>query len=155
MKSRTAVAHTQELSTRLSEKEKLLSDRTTELTVARAFLTRVDAVSEAEVVGMAENLNALISDATGALSDTWDQREPVLETLVEDSDLKQVRDYLGNLMFEQVAARNFVAVTLAVEMCLAQFIDRVTSGWGGGDVAGTLGEIYGMISTKGKVDVCL
>ena len=150
---RTVLTHTQELSTRLSEKDRLLSDRTTELSAAQAFLTRVDAVSEAEVVGMVENLNTLISSASSALSATWDQREPVPGTLVNEPDLQLIRDYFGDSMFEEVAARNPVAVTLAVEMYLVQFVEQVTSGWGGGAVAGVLGEIYRMISTKGEVDV--
>ena len=99
---------------------------------------------------MVENLNTLISSTSGALSDTWDQREPVSETNVEGSDLGQIRDCFGDLVFEQVAVRNPVAVTLAVEMYLVQFIERVTSGWGSGDAAETLGEIYRRIPTKGE-----
>jgi len=123
-----------------------------ELNAAQAFLTKVDAVSEAEVVGMIENLNTLISSASGALSDTWDSREPIPGALVEDPGLKQIRDYFGNSMVEQIDARNSVAVTLAIQMCLGYFIEGVTSGWGGGEVAVGLGEIYGMISAKGKPD---
>jgi len=148
--SRAALAHAH---ARLSEKDRLLSERTTELSAAQAFLTRVDAVSEAEVVGMVENLNTLISSASGALSATWDQREPVPGTLVDEPDLQLIRDYFGDSMFEEVAARNPVAVTLAVDTYLVQFIERVTSGWGGGATTGVvLGEIYGMISAKGKVN---
>ena len=99
---------------------------------------------------MVENLNTLISSASGALSATWDQREPVLETLLDEPSFKQVRDYFGNSMFKEVAARNPVAVTLAFEMYLVQFVEQVTSGWGGGVAAGVLGEIYRMISTKGE-----
>jgi len=151
---RTAFAHAQTLSARLSERDKLLSERTTELSAAQAFLTRVDAVSEAEVVGMVENLNTLISSASGALSVTWDQREPVPGTPVDEGGLKRIRDYFGDSMFGEVAARNPVAVTLAVETCLVQFVEKLTSGWGGGAAAGVLGEIYRMISTNGKVDAC-
>lgn len=117
------------------------------------FLTRVDAVSEAEVLGIVENLNTLISSASGAISGTWDQREPVPGTLAEEPDLKKIRDDFGNAMIEQIAARNYVAVTLAIEMALVLFVKRVTSGWGGGDTAGALREIYGKISTKGEWDV--
>jgi len=123
-----------------------------ELSAAQAFLTRVDAVSEAEVVGMVENLNTLISSASGAISATWDHREPVPWTLVDEPDPQLIRDYFGDLVFKEVAARNPVAVTLAVEMYLVQFVERVTSGWGGGAVTGTvLSEIYGMISAEGEV----
>ena len=149
---RTVLTQTQELSTRLSEKDRLLSERTTELGAAQAFLTRVDAVSEAEVVGMVENLNTLISSASSALSATWDQREPVPGTLVDEPDLQLIRDYFGDSMFGEVAVRNPVAVTLAVEMYLVQFVEQVTSGWGGGAAAGVLGEIYRTISTKGRVN---
>jgi len=130
-------------------------ENTTELNAAQAFLTKVDAVSEAEVMGMVENLNTLIASASDVLSDTWDQRKPIPGTLVEDPDLKQIRDYFGNLMFEQIAARNPFAVTLAIQMYLGHFVERVTSGWGGGEVAGILGKIYGMISTKGKLNGCV
>ena len=153
--SRTTVAHVQELSARLSEKDKLLSERTAELSAAQAFLTRVDAVSEAEVVGMVENLNTLISSASGTLSDTWDQRTPVPGALIEEPGAGKIRDYFGSLVFEQVTLRNPVAVTLAVEMYLVQFVEQVTSGWGGGDAARTMGEIYGKISTEGKLDTCV
>jgi len=147
------LTHTQEMSTRLSDKDRLLSERTTELSAAQAFLTRVDAVSEAEVVSMVENLNTLISSASGALSATWYQREPVPGTLVNEPDLQLIRDYFGDSMFEEMAARNPVAVTLAIEMYLVQFVEQITSGWGGGAAAGVLGEIYRTISTKGEVDV--
>ena len=153
--TQTADARVKELSARLAEKDKLLTERTVELNAAQAFLTKVDAVSEAEVVGMVENLNTLISSASGALSDAWDQREPIPGTLVEDPGLKQIRDYFGDSMFEQIDARNSVAVTLAIQMCLGYFIERVTSGWGGGEAAVALGEIYGMISTKGRSDACV
>jgi len=130
-------------------------ERTMELNAAQAFLTKVDTISEAEVMGMVENLNTLIASASGVLSDNWDQREWVPGTLDEGPDLKQIRDYFGDLMFEQIAARNPAAVTLAIRMYLGHFAERVTSGWGGGEAAGTLGEIYKMISTKGKLDACV
>jgi len=99
---------------------------------------------------MVKNLNTLISSASSALSVTWDQQEPVPGTPVDEPSFKQVRDYFGNSMFEEVAARNPVAVTLAFEMHLVQFVEQVTSGWGGGAAGGVLGEIYGMISTAGE-----
>jgi len=127
-------------------------ERMAGLNVLQAFPTKADVVSKAEVMGMVENLNTLISSASGALSDTWDSREPIPGTLVEVPGSKQIRDYFGNSMFEQIDARNPVVVTLAIQMCLGYFIERVTSGWGGGEVAVGLGEIYGMISAKGKPD---
>ena len=151
--SQKAVAEAQELSAQLFKTERELSQRIAELAAAQAFLTKVDAVSEAEVVSMVENLNTLISSASGTLSDTWDQREPVSEIRVEGPGLGQIRHYFSDLMLEQIAARNSVAVTLAVEMYLVQFIKQVTSGWGTGHVAETLGEIYGRISTEGEVSV--
>jgi len=134
--------------------DKLLSERTTELNAAQAFLTRADAVSEAEVVGMIENLNTLISSVSGAVSITWDQRGPVPGTLFEESGAGQIRDYFGNPMIEQIAAKNSVAINLAIQTYLGNFIERVTSGWGGGQAAGILADIYTKISTKGKLDVC-
>ena len=134
--------------------DKLLSERTTELNAAQAFLTRADAVLEAEVVGMIENLNTLISSASGAISVAWDQQEPASGTLFEEPDVEGIRDYFGSLMAEQIAARNSVAINLAIQTCLSCFIEQVTSGWGGGQAAGTLAEIYTMISTKGKLGAC-
>jgi hypothetical protein len=144
----------QELSVLLAEKEKLLGERTTELKAAQAFLTKVDAVSEAEVVGMVDNINTLICSASGALSDTWDQREPIPGTLVEDSDMEQIRQDFGDLMAKQIAARDSVTVNLAIQMYLGHFIERTTSGWGSGHAAGILAKIYEMISGKGKLDAC-
>ena len=86
--SLAAVAHTRELSARLSTVDKLLLERTTELNAAQAFLTKVDAVSEAELVSMVDNLNNLISSASGTLSNAWDQKGPVPGVGVEESDLK-------------------------------------------------------------------
>jgi len=126
-------------------------ERTTELSAAQAFLTRVDAASEKEVVGMVENLNTIISSISGTL-DSWDHREPVPGAFADELDTKQIRDNLGSSLFEQVTARNSVAVNLAIQMSLGYFIERITSGWGGGQAAGTLGEIYDMISTKGRLD---
>ena len=134
--------------------EKLLSERTTELNAAQAFLTRADAVSEAEVVGMIENLNTLISSASGAVSAAWDQREFASGTLSEEPDVEGIRDYFGNSMVEQIAARNSVAINLAIQTRLGYFVEQVTSGWGIGQAAGTLAEIYTMISTKGKLGAC-
>ena len=144
------VTRVQELTARLDEKEKLLKDRTTELNAAQAFLTRVDTVSEAEVVAMVDNLNTLISSTSGALQNAWDEREPIPGTLVDEPDSDQIRDGFGSLMFERIKARDSVAVNLAVQMSLGYFIQRVTSGWGGGQVAGTLGKIYTMISAEGE-----
>ena len=153
--SRTADARVQELTTHFSEKYKLLSERTAELIAVQAFLTKVDAVSEAEVVRLIENMNTLISSASGALSDALDQQTPVPGALTEEPSLGRIRGYFGNLMFEQIAIRNSVAVTLAVEMYLVKFVEGVTSGWGGGGAAGTLGEIYERLFTKGKLDAYL
>ena len=68
VKSLAAVAHTRELSAQLFTMDKLLSERTTELQAAQAFLSRVDTVSEAGLVGMVDNLNSLISSASSAIS---------------------------------------------------------------------------------------
>ena len=144
--------HARELAVRLAEREKLLTERTTELNAAQAFLTKVDAVSEAEVVGMVDNLNTLICSASGALSDTWDSREPIPGTLVEDSDMEQIRVKFGDLVARQIGARDTVAVNLAIQMQLSKFIEGITSGWGSGQAAGSLAKIYGVISTKGKFD---
>ena len=104
---------------------------------------------------MVDNLNTLICSVSGALSDTWDQREPIPGTLVEESHLEQIRNAFGNLIIERIAARDPVAVNLAVQMCLSWFIERITSGWGSGAAAGNLSEIYGMIATKGKGDMSI
>jgi hypothetical protein len=150
--SRTAAEHARKLSVQLSEMDKLLSERSTELNAAQAFLTKADAVSEAEVVGMIENLNTLISSASAAVSVTWDQREPPFGTLFEVSDVEEIRGYFGNSTVTQIAARNPVAVNLAIQTYLGHLVEQVTSGWGGGQAAGTLTEIYTAISTKGKFD---
>ena len=134
--------------------DQLLSERTTELNAAQALLTRSDAISEAEVVGVIENLNTLISSASGALSATWDQREPVPWTIAEETGFQRLRGYFSNSVLEQIAARNPVAVNLAFQAHLGCIIERVTSGWGDGLAAGTLGEIYSMISTKGESSAC-
>ena len=155
VESLTVVAHTWELSTQLSVMDRLLLERMTELQAVQAFLTRVDAVLEAELVGMVDNLNSLISSASGAISNTWAQNDPVPGMRIEDPDLKEICDNLGSLMVEQIAARNYIAVTVAIQMHLCGFIEEVTSGWGGGEVAWTLREIYGMISSKGEVRVCI
>ena len=70
VESLAAVAHARELSTRLSPMDKLLLERMTELQAAQAFLTRVNTVLEAGLVGMVDNLNSLISSASGAISNT-------------------------------------------------------------------------------------
>jgi len=146
------VSRVQELTAQLAEKDKLLVERTTELKAAQEFLTRVDTVSETEVVGMVGSLNTLISSVSGALLDSWDHRDPVPEALVNKLEMEQIRGNLGSSVSDQITARNPVAVNLAIQMSLGCFIERITSGWGGGQAAGTLGEIYGMISTKGKLD---
>ena len=70
-------------------RRKRISERTTKLSAMHTFLTRVDAVSEAEVVVMVESLNSPINSASGALSDTWDQAI-VPGTLVENPDSKRL-----------------------------------------------------------------
>jgi hypothetical protein len=152
--SRTAAERARMLSARLSELDQLLSERTVELNAAQAFLTRSDAVSEAEVVGMIENLNTLITSVSGVLSATWDQREPMAGSLFEEPGVERIRDYFGESMVEQIGTRNPVAVNLAVQTYLGHFIEQVTSGWGGGHATEMLAEIYGMISTKGKLNAC-
>jgi hypothetical protein len=152
--SLAAVAQARELSARLSAMDRLLLERTTELKAAQAFLTKADDVSEAELVGMVENLNCLISSASGALLVALDQEDLVLGTRVEDPDLKQANENLGSSTLGQVAVRNPTVITLAVQRHCCNFIERVTSGWGGGQAAWTLNEIYGMISTKGELRAC-
>ena len=111
---------------RLTETDELLSERTTGLSAAQAFLARADA---------------------------WDRREPASGTHSEEPDVERIRDYFDNSMVEQIAARNS-AINLAIQTCLGYFIEQVTSGWGGGQAAGTLAEIYTMTSTKGKLGAC-
>jgi hypothetical protein len=148
------IARVQELTAQVAEKDKLLMERAAELNAAQAFLTKVDTVSETEAVGIVEKLNTLISSISGAL-DSWDHRDPVPGTFIDELDTKQIRDNLGDPVFEQIITRNPVAVNLAIQMSLGYFIERITTGWGGGQAAGTLGEIYTMISTKGKSDACM
>ena len=100
---------------------------------------------------MVENLNTIISSISGAL-DSWDLLDPVPGAFTDELDMGQIRDNLGSSLFEQVTARNSVAVNLAIQMSLGYFIERIASGWGSGQAAGTLGEIYNMISTKGRLD---
>ena len=99
---------------------------------------------------MIDNLNTLICSVSGALSDTWDQREPIPGTFPDESDMEQIRNRFGNLITEQIAARNSVAVNLTVQMRLGLFIEQIASGWGGGPAERDLADIYAMISTKGK-----
>ena len=127
------------------------NERITELNAAKVSITNPDAVSKVEVVRLVDNLNILIRFTSGALSCTWDQQDPMPETFVEDSDLEPIRNNFGDLVAKQVAARNVVAVHLAIQMHLGWFVKRITSGWGSGQVAGTLAEIYRTISTKGKL----
>ena len=103
---------------------------------------------------MVENLNTLVTSISGPL-ESWDDRDPVIGTVFEELDAKKIRDAFGNSISEQIAARNAVAVNLAVQMTLGYFIERVTSGWGGGRSARILGEIHEMISTKGKLRLCV
>ena len=88
-------------------------------------------------MGMVDNLNALISSVSGVL-DSWDHRDPVPETLVDELDIKQIHDNLGNPVFEQIVARNSVAINLAIQMSLGYFIERVTSCWGSGQASGEI-----------------
>lgn len=134
---------------RLAEKDKSLMERTAELNAAHAFLIRVNAVSEEVVVGMAENLNILISSTSGAL-DSWDCQGPVPVTLVEELDTNQIRGNPGSLVSGQITTRNPVAANLAIQMSLGYFVERVTSDWGGVQATGILGEIYCIVSIKGK-----
>lgn len=122
-------------------------ERTTRLNAAP---TKPNAVSEAEIVGMVDNLNTLICSVSGALSDTWDQREPIPGITFEESDFEQIQINFGDLVARQIAARDTVAVNLAIQMYLSQFIKQITSGWGSGQAAGILAKIYEMVSTKGK-----
>ena len=153
--SRTAAERARVLSARLSELDRLLSERTAELNAVQAFLTRSDPVSEVGVVGVIENLNTLISAASGVLSATWDQRELMAGSLFEEHCVERIRDYSGESMVEQITSRNPVAVNLVAQTYLGHFIEQLTSGWGGGQTTETLAEIYGIISTKGKLSACV
>ena len=84
-----------------------------ELNAAQAFLTKLGAISETEVVGMLESLNTLISSTSGAV-DSWDHGDPVPGTLGEELDMSQSRDSFGSSMFEQITTRNPVAINLAI-----------------------------------------
>ena len=100
-----------------------------ELNAAQVFLTKLDAISETEVVSMLERLNTSsvpfmthwilgrlatspsTPDHVGVIVeglvtglDSWDHRDPVLGTLDGELDMDQIS--FGSSIFEQVTARN-------------------------------------------------
>ena len=101
-----------------------------------------------EVVGIIKSLNTLTSSISGTL-DSWDHLD-LPGSLSKELDINKICHNLSSSVFKQITTGNPAAVNLVIQMSLVYFIKWITIGWGVGEEAGTFGEVYNMISSKGK-----
>ena len=141
----------------------LLEERTTELKGAQRFLTQTDSLSGAEVISMAESLNAEILQAAAYMADSleFSYRRTNTKEGVEESDKlpQRARRVLGEPMMKVLRSRweqhetdlDPTPVQIALQIVMVYFSVNIAELWtpGKGKENEVLADIFARISEKG------
>ena len=150
-------AETQQAQTR-----HLLEERTTELKGAQRFLTQTDSLSGAEVISMAESLNAEILQAAAYMADSleFSYRRTTTESVTEYEDsYRRAKRALGEPMMKVLRSRweqhetdlDPTPVQIALQIVMIYFSVMIAEFWiaGKGRENEVLANIFARISEQG------
>ena len=137
----------------------LLKVRTEELRAAEVFLTRADAVSDADVRRMVEALNAEIFQTSAHIADTCRNHSDTSHPLSADAEeflwnqtVSSVGRTLADALQLNLDCGNSVLIQIAVQACIAKFASEVVGIWAlGVDASGRLlFEVHKRITRRGE-----
>jgi DNA gyrase/topoisomerase IV subunit A len=140
----------------------LLEERTTELTSAQRFLTQTDSLSGAEVIAMAESLNAEILQAAAYMADSlvFSYGQIPSKAAVSEQTHRRVRFVLGEPIMQVLRSRweqdgtdfDPTPIQIALQIAMVYCSAKITELWvhdDRGKENETLANIFSRIVEKG------
>ena len=132
----------------LNQTKELLQARTAELTEAQAFLSKVDRLSEMEVLGIVRDLNENILQLAASLTAAWERLRPPQATGPIKVDLTSQPCHS---VLVQLARRwDLTGLTFLLQSRLCYQAVEMTSSWVRDQELGRLGSIYQHLSASGE-----
>ena len=128
---------------RLKRTEELLTTRSAELSVAHAFLSTTDRLSEAEVLSIVRDLNENIYQVAVNLTEEWEKLESSQAIGPTGVDPTSV-------LVQLVRNRDPTSLTFLLQSCLCFQAVDMTSGWGHHQELAILESVYKRLSASGE-----
>ena len=141
-------ARTRSMQERLKKTEELLQARTAELSQAQNFLSKVDHLSEMEVLGIVQSLNENIFQLTASLTDAWERLRPSQATGRIEVDLTSQPHH--SVLVKLARKRDLTGLTYLLQSYLCYQAVEMTSSWVRNRKPGELGSVYQHLSASGE-----
>lgn len=121
------------LKTSFADQEKLLKTRSAELRQAQAYLSTVDALSHADILGMVERLNSNIFQLAASIADFFQYDKPALVPY-QLADRVQRAEMVGGrglitLLMSMRRNADSACVQMALQTALLNLAAYVTTSW--------------------------
>ena len=133
---------------RLEKTEELLQARTAELSEAQTFLSKVDRLSEMEVLDIVKSLNENIFQLATSLADAWEKLEPSQATGPIEVDLTSQPHH--SVLVQLARERDSAGSTYLLQSHLCYQAVNMTSSWVHNQEPGGLGTVYQYLSASGE-----
>lgn len=115
----------------LARTKELLDTRTKELSGAQPFLSTADRTSEAEVLGIARDLNENIFQVATNLAEEWEKFTSSRSRRynVSRKSIDNFSNFYGPVLVHRTFYRDDAAVALLIQSCLCYLVTQITSSW--------------------------
>jgi len=133
---------------RFKKTEELLQARTAELSEAQTFLSKVDRLSEMEVLGIVKSLNENILQLATSLAEAWEKLRPSQATGPIEVDLTSQPRH--SVLVQLARKRDHMGLTFLLQSRLCYQAVEMTSSWVRDQELGRLGSIYQHLSASGE-----
>lgn len=136
----------------LTQTKELLIAKSTELSGVQPFLSTTDRLSEADVLGIARDLNEHIFQVAANLTEEWEKLKSSSEYRLKltDDQIKRFSQSYGPTLVRKVRDRNPAAVTFLVQSYLCDAVTQLTSTWKHNKELSILRYVYQHLSATGK-----
>lgn len=147
--------HARALEAELTQTKALLAVRTAELSGAQSFLSMMDRISEAEVLGIVRDLNENIFQVAANLTEEWEkfrvsQASSRPRLTITDRDIESLSKSFGATLAHKVRNRRSAAVTILIQSYFCNTVTQLTSSWKHNKELGALRSVYQDLSAAGK-----
>ncbi|GLB37968.1 hypothetical protein LshimejAT787_0410190 [Lyophyllum shimeji] len=133
-----------------------LAERTAELQGAQLFINHSDSLSAADVIAMANDLNAEILQSAAFMADSMDYtgEQPAIPEAVEEARLCVGEDLTQALVSSRVQSGDHdydpTRVQLALQVCLVRCCGKIVKSWTLGGDEQILEDVYKIIFQREK-----
>ena len=132
----------------LKKTEELLQARTAELSEAQTFLSKVDHLSDMEVLDIVKSLNEKIFQLATSLTDAWERSRPPQATGPIEVDMTSQPHH--SVLVQLARGRDTMGLTCLLQSHLCYQAVNMTSSWVHNREPGGLGTVYQHLSASGE-----